>query len=211
MRLPGHSATPCARSCRGRHPRARGTARLHGPRPGGIGGWIHFAGVGFTALAATAAAIAPTIAGARRRDGRTVLLGTAFTVMAALLALHGLATPGIILGYNGLVGFTGAATLPIGGAVLARALGAPGAAPAQEPAPAARAPDRPRGRNHRARDGGNARPAAPEAGPPLGVPFLIAVRVFAGVLFLRALRRLFRTLLRGGLRGVLRVAIVIAG
>jgi hypothetical protein len=48
-----------------------------------------------------------------------VLLGTAFTVMAALLALHGLATPGFILGYNGLVGFTGAATLPIGGAVLA--------------------------------------------------------------------------------------------
>ena len=39
--------------------------------------------------------------------------------MAALLALHGLATPGIILPYNGLVGFTGAATLPIGGAVLA--------------------------------------------------------------------------------------------
>jgi hypothetical protein len=84
-----------------------------------IGGWPHFVGVGCTALVATAAAIALTIAGARRNDGRTVLLGTAFTVMAALLALHGLATPGIILPYNGLVGFTGAATLPIGGAVLA--------------------------------------------------------------------------------------------
>ena len=66
-----------------------------------------------------AAAVALTIVGARRNDGRTVLLGTAFTVMAALLALHGLATPGIILAYNGLVGFTGAATLPVGGAVLA--------------------------------------------------------------------------------------------
>jgi hypothetical protein len=33
--------------------------------------------------------------------------------------LHGLATPGILLPYNGLVDFTGAATLPIGGAVLA--------------------------------------------------------------------------------------------
>jgi HD domain len=84
-----------------------------------IGGWPHFLGVGCTAVVATAAAVALTIAGARRGDGRTVLLGTAFTVMAALLALHGLATPGIILPYNGLVGFTGAATLPIGGAVLA--------------------------------------------------------------------------------------------
>jgi len=84
-----------------------------------FGAWTHFIGVGLTALAATVAAVALTIAGARRNDGRTVLLGTAFTVMAALLALHGLATPGIILPYNGLVGFTGAATLPIGGAVLA--------------------------------------------------------------------------------------------
>jgi HD domain-containing protein len=84
-----------------------------------IGGTIHFVGVGCTALVATIAALALTYAGATRRDGRTVLLGTAFTVMAALLALHGLATPGIILPYNGLVGFTGAATLPIGGAVLA--------------------------------------------------------------------------------------------
>jgi HD-GYP domain-containing protein (c-di-GMP phosphodiesterase class II) len=84
-----------------------------------IGGTIHFVAVGCSAVVATAAAIALTIVGARRNDGRTVLLGTAFTVMAALLALHGLATPGIILPYNGLVGFTGAATLPIGGAVLA--------------------------------------------------------------------------------------------
>jgi len=84
-----------------------------------IGGMPHFVGVGCTALVATFAAIALTLAGARRDDGRTVLLGTAFTVMAALLALHGLATPGIILPFNGLVGFTGAATLPVGGAVLA--------------------------------------------------------------------------------------------
>jgi len=84
-----------------------------------IGGWIHFTAVGFSAIAATGVAVALTIAGARRSDGRTVLLGTAFTVMASLLAIHGLATPGIILPYNGLVGFTGAATLPIGGAVLA--------------------------------------------------------------------------------------------
>src|SRR4029079_16897590 len=84
-----------------------------------LGGTIHFVGVGCTALVATVAALALTYAGAQRGDGRTVLLGAAVTVMAALLALHGLATPGIILPFNGLVGFTGAATLPIGGAVLA--------------------------------------------------------------------------------------------
>jgi hypothetical protein len=39
--------------------------------------------------------------------------------MAALLSLHGLATPGIIIGFNGIVSFAGGATLPVGGAVLA--------------------------------------------------------------------------------------------
>ena len=54
-----------------------------------FGAWTHFAGVGLTALAATLAAVALTIVGARRNDGRTVLLGTAFTAMAALLASTG--------------------------------------------------------------------------------------------------------------------------
>ncbi|MGH3091086.1 MAG: HD-GYP domain-containing protein, partial [Gaiellaceae bacterium] len=57
--------------------------------------------------------------GARREDARTVIVGTAFSVMAALLALHGLASPGILVEFNGLVSFTGGATLPLGGAVLA--------------------------------------------------------------------------------------------
>ena len=39
--------------------------------------------------------------------------------MAALLALHGIATPGILVGMNGVVAFTGGATLPVGAAVLA--------------------------------------------------------------------------------------------
>jgi HD-GYP domain-containing protein (c-di-GMP phosphodiesterase class II) len=85
------------------------------------GDGLHFYGVGFTAVAATAAAVALTIAGARRSDARTVLAGTAFSVMAALLALHGLATPGMIVGWNGLVAFTGGATLVVGAAVLALA------------------------------------------------------------------------------------------
>ncbi len=82
-------------------------------------GQVHFSGVGLTALAAAFAAVALTVVGARRRDGRTVIVGTAFSVMAALLALHGLATPGFLVGMNGVVGFTGGATLPVGAAVLA--------------------------------------------------------------------------------------------
>jgi hypothetical protein len=39
-----------------------------------FGGELHFAGVGLTALAATAAAVALTIIGARRHDGRVVLI-----------------------------------------------------------------------------------------------------------------------------------------
>jgi putative nucleotidyltransferase with HDIG domain len=84
-----------------------------------FGGDVHFVGVGITAAAATAAAVALTLLGAKRNDGRTVLIGTAFSVMAALLALHGIATPGILMGDNGVVSFTGGATLPIGGAILA--------------------------------------------------------------------------------------------
>ena len=82
-------------------------------------GQVHFSGVGLTALAAALAAVVLTVAGARRRDGRTVIVGTAFSAMAALLALHGLATPGFLVGMNGVVAFTGGATLPVGAAVLA--------------------------------------------------------------------------------------------
>src|SRR6266545_3050415 len=84
-----------------------------------FGAQVHFRGVGLTALAAAVAAVALTIVGARRRDGRTVLVGTAFSVMASLLALHGIATPGVLIGMNGVVAFTGGATLPVGAAVLA--------------------------------------------------------------------------------------------
>jgi putative nucleotidyltransferase with HDIG domain len=80
---------------------------------------VHFVGVGVSALAAAFAALALTIVGVRRNDGRVVLIGTAFTVMAALLAIHGLATPGALIGSNGVIALTGAATLPVGGAVLA--------------------------------------------------------------------------------------------
>ena len=84
-----------------------------------IDGWIHFTGVALGAGLATASAAALTVAGARQQDGHTVLVGAAFSVMAALLCLHGLATPGILVEMNGVVAFTGGATLPVGGAILA--------------------------------------------------------------------------------------------
>jgi HD-GYP domain-containing protein (c-di-GMP phosphodiesterase class II) len=84
-----------------------------------LGTNVHFIGVGVSAVMASVAAGALTAVGVRRRDGRVVLVGAAFTVMAALLAIHGLATPGVVIGDNGVISLTGAATLPVGGAVLA--------------------------------------------------------------------------------------------
>jgi HD-GYP domain-containing protein (c-di-GMP phosphodiesterase class II) len=83
--------------------------------------WVHFYGVGVSALVATAAAVALTTFGAREADTRTVIVGGGFALMAALLAVHGLSTPGVILGNNGLIALTGAATLPVGGLVMALA------------------------------------------------------------------------------------------
>jgi hypothetical protein len=96
-----------------------GLLALFGHRMVMLGTQWHFTGVGVSALAAAFAALALTVVGIRRNDGRVVLLGTAFTVMAALLAIHGLATPGVIVGNNGVIALTGAATLPVGGAILA--------------------------------------------------------------------------------------------
>jgi len=84
-----------------------------------IDGWIHFVGVALGAGVATGSAVALTVAGARLRDGHAVLVGCAFSVMAALLCLHGLATPGVLFEMNGVVAFTGGATLPVGAAILA--------------------------------------------------------------------------------------------
>jgi putative nucleotidyltransferase with HDIG domain len=83
------------------------------------GMYVHFIGVGVSALIAAVASLALTIVGARRNDGRTVIVGTAFSVMAALLAIHGLATPGVLVGMSGVISFTGGATLPVGAALLA--------------------------------------------------------------------------------------------
>ena len=81
-------------------------------------GTTHFYAVGFSALTAAAAAVGLTVIGAKRSDTRTVIVGTAFAVMASLLALHGFATPGVIVNGYGVVAITGGATLPAGALVL---------------------------------------------------------------------------------------------
>jgi putative nucleotidyltransferase with HDIG domain len=81
-------------------------------------GWVHFSIVAIGATVAAAASVWLTVLGARANDGRTVLIGAAFSTMTALLAIHGLATPGIIVGQNGVIALAGAASLPAGGAVL---------------------------------------------------------------------------------------------
>ncbi len=80
---------------------------------------LHFYSVTFSSLVAAIAAIGLTWFGARRHDTRTMLVGTSFAAMASLLALHGLSTPGVLVGQNGVVALTGGATLPAGGLILA--------------------------------------------------------------------------------------------
>ncbi len=80
---------------------------------------LHFYSVSFSALTAAVAAVGLTWFGVRRHDTRTMLVGTAFGAMASLLALHGLATPGVLVGGNGVVEITGGITLPVGGLILA--------------------------------------------------------------------------------------------
>jgi putative nucleotidyltransferase with HDIG domain len=84
-----------------------------------IGAPVHFAFVAMAAGVAALASIGLTIAGIRRNDPRTVLISTAFSTMSAIFLIHGLATPGIITGPNGVVALYGAGSLPVGGALLA--------------------------------------------------------------------------------------------
>src|SRR5687768_5410515 len=79
----------------------------------------HFWSVVLSSLLATAAGVALSYGGWRNGDARAVLVGTAFTVMASLLLVHGFARPGFIVEMNGVVSLTGAATLPVGGVILA--------------------------------------------------------------------------------------------
>ena len=75
--------------------------------------------VGAGALAALAAAALLTFRGAADHDARAVIAGGAFSTMATLLAVHGLATPGVLVGSNGVVALSGGITIPVGAALLA--------------------------------------------------------------------------------------------
>ncbi len=95
-------------------------ALLHyvGGREARVGPDVHFWLVASGATVAAAASIGLTVGGIRARDSRTVLLGAAFSTMTALLAIHGIATPGIVVGPNGVIALAGAASLPAGATVL---------------------------------------------------------------------------------------------
>src|SRR5690606_18245963 len=61
---------------------------------------LHFWVVSVTSLLAAGVALLVGIAGARARDARVVYLAAGFAGMAGLFALHGLSTPGVLIGYS---------------------------------------------------------------------------------------------------------------
>jgi HD-GYP domain-containing protein (c-di-GMP phosphodiesterase class II) len=81
---------------------------------------VHFYAVSATALMCAALALVLGAVGVRRRDRRAAAIGAGFTVMAALLAVHGLTTPGFLIDaeYTAAVGVSGALAVPIGGGVI---------------------------------------------------------------------------------------------
>jgi HD domain len=85
---------------------------------------VHFYAVSATALLCAALAVVLGIVGIRRRDRRSATIGAGFTVMASLLAVHGLSTPGFLIeaGYTSAVGVSGALAVPLGGGVILAAL-----------------------------------------------------------------------------------------
>ena len=79
----------------------------------------HVAVVGAAGALAAGAATGMSVMAARVNDGRAVLLGMAFSVMATMLVVHALATPGVWLGENGLMQLAGALNIPAGATILA--------------------------------------------------------------------------------------------
>ncbi len=92
---------------------------LTAPRMVMVASPVHAIVVGLTGAIAAIAATSFSVTAARRNDGRTVWLGTAFSVMALMLMIHALATPGALIGENGTVQLAGALNMPLGGLLLA--------------------------------------------------------------------------------------------
>jgi putative nucleotidyltransferase with HDIG domain len=90
-----------------------------GSRPLDLPPEHHFWPVVLAAGTAAVVAVALTSAGVRARDGRMILLGTAFSTTTALLTVHGFATPGVLVGVNGVIALAGGASLPVGAGLLA--------------------------------------------------------------------------------------------
>ena len=67
---------------------------------------------------AALSSVALMLAGFRRRETRAVVAGGAFAAMTLILLIHGLATPGVLIGPNGVVAVAGGMALPVGGAIL---------------------------------------------------------------------------------------------
>ncbi|MEA2313308.1 MAG: hypothetical protein QOE28_3276, partial [Solirubrobacteraceae bacterium] len=80
---------------------------------------VHFSLVFACAAITAGASFVLTIRGARARDGRAMLLGTAFSTMTALLAVHAMSTPGVFVGPNGMIALAGGLGIPTGTALLA--------------------------------------------------------------------------------------------
>lgn len=79
---------------------------------------FHLFVVGAAGALAAVAAVVMSVIAARLNDGRAVVLGIAFSVMAEMLLIHALATPGALMGDNGVVQIAGALNLPVGGLIL---------------------------------------------------------------------------------------------
>src|SRR3954447_18979460 len=84
-----------------------------------IAPFVHVVVVGVAGALAAVAAVALSVIAARANDGRVVLLGMAFSVMATLLVIHALSTPGAWLPANGVMQLTAALSIPAGAALLA--------------------------------------------------------------------------------------------
>src|SRR3954470_16988059 len=91
---------------------------LAGARPLATSALLHFGLVGAVAALPGGASVALSLAGARARDGRTVLMATAFSTMTALFTEHALATPGFLVGMNGVISLAGGLSIPTGALVL---------------------------------------------------------------------------------------------
>jgi putative nucleotidyltransferase with HDIG domain len=78
----------------------------------------HLAIMAVGSAVAASCSIALMLAGFKRRETRAVIAGGAFAAMTLILLIHGLATPGVLIGQNGIVQVAGGLALPVGGAIL---------------------------------------------------------------------------------------------